>query len=178
MENAFLERYFGSNQEIVSFAKILILEGDRTAVKYLNELVDVLGDDDPKKLIQAVAGHRERLAQKFRNEKYMKEAAAWRESQEASKKKRAEDNEKVERDLLNRLRADVVRNPLDWRLTFRLAELYGYKIDAKRYLFKKSSYKITGSIDQSTKRNIGVQRTLIEVDSSEALSRWIADNLT
>ena len=50
-------------------------------------------------------------------------------------------------------------------------------MDVKRHLLKKSSYKLIFSIDQATKRNTGIQKTLVEVDSPEALSQWIADNL-
>ena len=196
MESSFLERYFGSNKAIVSYARNLVLEGDRAAVRYLNELVDVLGDGaDAEKIIRAVDEYKARIAEKFRNEKYMKEAAARRESQEAMKKKeaaeaaarresqeairkkRAEEIEKAKEYAFNRLRADIAKSPHDWGLTFKFAEMCGYKIDVKRHLLKKSSYKLIFSIDQATKRNTGIQKTLVEVDSPEALSQWIADNL-
>ena len=55
LEAAFLERYFGSNKEILSFARELIALGLRDAVKRLNRLVDVLGSDAaPERVIATV----------------------------------------------------------------------------------------------------------------------------
>lgn len=55
MENTFLQRYFGSNNEIVKFAKNLIRYGYRDAAKKLNKIVDVVGDAvDPVLIISAI----------------------------------------------------------------------------------------------------------------------------
>jgi hypothetical protein len=55
LEQAFLERHFGSNKEILNFVRILIFSGNRAAVKELNQLIDVMGSDvDPSLLIQRI----------------------------------------------------------------------------------------------------------------------------
>lgn len=47
MERTFLEVYFGTNEEIVKFARALIQRGDRPAVRALNKAVCVLGSAVP-----------------------------------------------------------------------------------------------------------------------------------
>jgi len=55
MENTFLQRYFGLNNEIIKFAKNLIRYGHREAAKKLNKIVDVMGDGvDPNLIISAI----------------------------------------------------------------------------------------------------------------------------
>lgn len=55
LEQVSLERYFGTNQKILSFARELILEGHKAAAKALNHLVTVMGSDvDPDLLIARV----------------------------------------------------------------------------------------------------------------------------
>lgn len=44
MEHKFLEIYFGTNQKIVDFARHLILIGNKSAAKTLNNAIRVLGD--------------------------------------------------------------------------------------------------------------------------------------
>ncbi len=53
MEKIFLESRFGVNPEIVDYAKFLIEEGYRDAVKLLNHLVDVMGSDVESKRVIA-----------------------------------------------------------------------------------------------------------------------------
>ncbi len=55
IEQAFLERYFGTNKEVVDFARLLIFDGLKTAAKALNLLVDVMGSDvEPYLLISRI----------------------------------------------------------------------------------------------------------------------------
>lgn len=55
LEQKFLERYFGTNANLILYAKELITAGHRDAAKTLNNLVDVMGSDvDPNLLIQRV----------------------------------------------------------------------------------------------------------------------------
>ncbi len=55
MERMFLERHFGTNPKILIYARKLIHIGARDAIKHLNKLVDVLGDEaDADKIIQRV----------------------------------------------------------------------------------------------------------------------------
>jgi hypothetical protein len=51
MENSFLEQYFGTDKEIASFVKKLVLAGRRDAIKAVNRYVDVLGSNIPANLI-------------------------------------------------------------------------------------------------------------------------------
>jgi hypothetical protein len=56
MERAFLERYFGSDPEIIVFAKSLINSGNKLAAKELNRVISVLGTKtDAKRIIQRVS---------------------------------------------------------------------------------------------------------------------------
>jgi curved DNA-binding protein CbpA len=55
LEKRFLEAHFGSNPEIIRFAKALIELGRRDAVRALNNYVDVLGSDlNPDLIIKKV----------------------------------------------------------------------------------------------------------------------------
>lgn len=55
MERQFLERYFGRNETVLSYAKELIEYGEREAARALNRYVDVMGSDvDPLLLINRV----------------------------------------------------------------------------------------------------------------------------
>lgn len=51
MEQAFLERYFGTDSRIILYAKELISFGYKDAIKGLNRYVDVMGSDVPAELI-------------------------------------------------------------------------------------------------------------------------------
>ncbi len=50
--NAFLERKFGTSEEIKSFSKILIEEGLRKNAIYLNRLIKVIGSRSEKRIIR------------------------------------------------------------------------------------------------------------------------------
>ncbi len=163
MERIFLERYFGTNPKILAYVRKLIRAGARDAVKHLNKLVDVLGDEaDADKIIQKVNGV---LAGEME-----KNAAAEQD-------RRQREQEKANKAAFDQLRASIEKYPDDWGLSFRFAELCGYSVMVERHLLKKNLYKLFGSVDPKTKRNIGVPKILVEVDSREALSRWIADNI-
>jgi hypothetical protein len=45
LENYFLEKYFGSNKQIIEYAKQLILNGHKSAAKELNKAVSIFGTD-------------------------------------------------------------------------------------------------------------------------------------
>lgn len=45
LEKDYLERYFGLDQELVAFAKILILSGNKEAALKLNKYISVLGSN-------------------------------------------------------------------------------------------------------------------------------------
>lgn len=46
MELSFLKQYFGGNNEILDFVRLLISRGERDAVKAVNRYVEVLGSDE------------------------------------------------------------------------------------------------------------------------------------
>lgn len=55
LKKHFLEKYFGSNIEIVGFARMLILGGKRAAAKELNEVVKLIGPSiDVKNVIDRI----------------------------------------------------------------------------------------------------------------------------
>ncbi|TAG79775.1 MAG: hypothetical protein EAZ24_04225 [Burkholderiales bacterium] len=55
LEGQFLTKYFGSNEQIVDYARGLILSGRRDAAKALNRLVEVIGSpDDPQLFVDKI----------------------------------------------------------------------------------------------------------------------------
>ena len=55
LERNFLARYFGNNEQILDYAKGLVMSGQKDAAKALNQLVDVLDSDiDPILLISRI----------------------------------------------------------------------------------------------------------------------------
>ena len=57
MEHEFLIKYFGENQKIIQFVKLLIKNGDKKSVKLLNKYVDILGTSvAPEAIIKKVSG--------------------------------------------------------------------------------------------------------------------------
>lgn len=116
LEQAFLERYFGSNKEILTFVRLLIFSGNRAAVKELNQLVDVMGSDvDPVLLIQ-------RIEKKF-----------------GSPRDPMEIGEGAKR------RAAFLKSGDTWSARF-LAENLGYKIDEiSKGFFTPNKYRVSGN---------------------------------
>lgn len=56
LEKKFLERYFGTNKDILKFAKLLILGGHKDAAKELNKAVSLLGSSvNPILIIDKIA---------------------------------------------------------------------------------------------------------------------------
>jgi curved DNA-binding protein CbpA len=51
LEVNFLERYFGSDREIIIFAKDLIAIGNKQAIQALNNYIDVVGSEVPAQII-------------------------------------------------------------------------------------------------------------------------------
>jgi curved DNA-binding protein CbpA len=51
LEEKFLQSYFGNNPEIVDFARQLVLAGNKSAAKALNEAIRVLGSEVPGKVV-------------------------------------------------------------------------------------------------------------------------------
>jgi curved DNA-binding protein CbpA len=88
-EVSFLKSYFGNNQEIVDFARELILAGNKAAAKALNESIRVLGSDiPPNKVINKICKDFNFETEEM---KETKEQIERRESVNAANKK-SEDN--------------------------------------------------------------------------------------
>lgn len=68
IESKFLEKYFGTNEEIKSFAKELLLEDQRLAVKELNKTIKVLGDITYPELII------NKISEKFMTSRFQKKS--------------------------------------------------------------------------------------------------------
>jgi len=68
LEQTYLKKYFGGNTEVQVFAKELILEGQKDAVKELNEAIRVLGGDDASVI--------EKVAREFKTARYKRAETA------------------------------------------------------------------------------------------------------
>lgn len=66
LEAQFLERYFGTDPEVIQFAKLLIGMGDRKAVRRLNQLVDVMGSHVEAKLITGTVDREFQIYERLR----------------------------------------------------------------------------------------------------------------
>jgi curved DNA-binding protein CbpA len=56
LEKKFLERYFGTNKEILKFAKLLIVGGHKDAAKELNKAVNLLGSSvNPVRIVKRIS---------------------------------------------------------------------------------------------------------------------------
>lgn len=58
LETFYLQKYFGKNPKIISFAKQLILDGKKEDAKKLNRAIDLLGSEvDPEIIIRKISGN-------------------------------------------------------------------------------------------------------------------------
>ncbi len=154
MERNFLERHFGTNQEILDYAKELIKWGFKDAIKRLNEFVDVLGSDIESTAIIKRIENEFGLVER-RNEKY-----------KVKSKKEQDDYAAV---LLKSTRSKMLYHVLSDE-TFKYARLMGYEIDfvAGVVFFKSDHYSI---------RERHKQKILFETTKREIMCHWIKDNL-
>lgn len=138
MEDAFLKRYFGTNPEIINYAKNLIELGFKDAIKRLNEFIDVLGSQiEAKAVIERVE---KELGLEGRRKARQKEIRAkQREAEEIMARQKAEHTKEL---ILESLRHKVWRNPLD-DYTFEYARLMGYDLEfISGGFFKPDHYSI------------------------------------
>lgn len=82
MESRFLQKYFGSDPEILDFARNLIKKGNKPALVYLNNSIRVLGvSTDPRKIIAKIinqfSGHK--CARSFTDEELSAAVPFWSE---------------------------------------------------------------------------------------------------
>lgn len=58
LETFYLQKYFGKNPKIITFAKQLILDGKKEDAKKLNRAIDLLGSEvDPEIIIRKISGN-------------------------------------------------------------------------------------------------------------------------
>jgi curved DNA-binding protein CbpA len=127
MERNFLERHFGTKQEILDYAKELIKWGFKDAIKRLNEIVDVLGSDIESTAIIKRIENEFGLAER-RKEKY--------------KVKPTKEQDDYAAILLKNTRSKMLYQPLSDE-TFKYARLMGYEIDfIADGFFKNDHYSI------------------------------------
>jgi hypothetical protein len=120
LERHFLERYFGTNERIVGYAKELIQADHREAARTLNNLVDVMGSEvDPNLLLQRV------------------------EKQYSIKARR------LQKEGLEKL-ASRVREGGYFADAFQLANLLGYKVQEQSSGFLGSNVELTVTSPQGT----------------------------
>lgn len=122
MEQAFLERHFGTNPKVVAYARELITLGERGAVRALNRLVEVMGSALDEPIIR-------RIDQDFCIPE--KRSDRLKEQVERQKKERAQ-GDSVSAELNRKLRIESLQNellddPRDSKAT-RLAESFGYHV--------------------------------------------------
>jgi hypothetical protein len=127
MEQAFLERFFGADKQVVMFARELIALGRKDAAKALNRLVDVLGSEvDADRIISKVVSQ-------YDVNRSREEAAV-------------ADEEEYKRRAL-RVRISVLRERLPSLpyvdLANELATLLGYQVsESGGSLFKDTEYTV------------------------------------
>lgn len=77
VEKRFLQSYFGSNPEIVAFARELIFAGNKAAAKTLNDAIRVLGSDIPAdRIIDKICKDFNFESEEMRKKRQWKEAQA------------------------------------------------------------------------------------------------------
>jgi curved DNA-binding protein CbpA len=153
MERNFLESHFGTNQQILDYAKELIKWGFKDAIKRLNEFVDVLGSDIESTAIIKRIENEFSLAER-RKEKY--------------KVKSSKEQDDYATVLLKSTKSKMLYQPLSDE-TFKYARLMGYEIDFIAGGFFKSDHY---SIHARHKKDI-----LFETNKWGIMCHWIKDNL-
>lgn len=153
MENKFLELHFGTNKEVIAFAKELIQLGLKDAIIALNRYVDVLGSDiDPAPFIR-------RVEMDFNVGEARK---VFRTDTAASRKYEVESQQREE--LRKRL-----RNFRDSSDAVRLAELSGYDVSFLRHAQRQSAIYVG--------RLKGTGRTVFEFYSENEFVEWVVASL-
>lgn len=124
MERMFMERYFGSNQEVLIYAKYLVIRGQRVAARALNNLVDVMGSNvDGKLLISKI--DKEFAVDKLRE---AEEAAAQRNVELAARTAR----KKSVAELRHEIGTAFDEN--EFLVAWRLAQILGMQIYESGFL--------------------------------------------
>ena len=130
MELVFLQRFFGTNQDTLDYARKLIFNGFRDAAKDLNRLVEVMGSDVPADLFIA------RIDEKFNLNR------VWE----------AQQKEQDNRNRLESLKKNFLANP-DWvPYGEALAKAHGYKIRElpSHSFFKGAKYEVAAPAGDTT----------------------------
>lgn len=137
LEQGFLQRYFGTNPEVIAYAKELILEGNRQAARSLNNFVDVLGADTRADLLIT------RIERQY--------------SIRAGR---------IKREGLGAL-AEQVRKYGDFDDAVRLARLLNYKVEENSNGFLGSKLEVTVASPQGFQRRFSSVHTFLQWAQSE-----------
>lgn len=153
LEISFLKTYFGSNPKIIDYVRELIFYGFRDAVKGLNQLVDVMGDEVPaelliKKIDSQFFTHERRLA--------------------CSPNQVGTQNQEELRQKISLLRTEVARYDYPDK-AFELAQMLGYTVEHESgRLFSADRYSIY------KRKN---ELAIFETNSAKTMTLWIRANL-
>jgi curved DNA-binding protein CbpA len=199
MEHSFLELHFGTNAEIVAFAKKLIVLGHKKAIVALNNYVDVLGSDTAAKPIidkiqkefhvsvweqelnARVSEVQRRAAAAARDQEARERMAAAAElkKQEAEREKIRERQkfEAAERQKeFDKLKVEELKSSVrihrKYPDAFELLIKSGYQIETKSQGFFKPSI-----IDLFKIGPEGNRAKIKHFDSNGQLVIWVVDNL-
>jgi len=156
MERNFLESHFGTNQQILDYAKELIKWGFKDAIKRLNEFVDVLGSD-----IESTA-----IIKRIENEFGLAERRKERYKVRPTKSTKEDDDYAAT--LLKSTKSKMLHHVLSDE-TFKYARLLGYEIELIAGGFFKS--------DLYTIRKRNKHEIIFETNQRGIMCHWIKDNL-
>jgi curved DNA-binding protein CbpA len=181
IEQSFLELHFGSNSEIVEFAKHLIVLGHKKAVVALNQYIDVLGSQTKAKpIIQKIRDEFDVVSWELerndrdRANKSHAAAADRRKKQEAEliQKKREDDLKiQIEKERIESLKYHV-RSQRKYDDAYELLRLSGYELQVKSQGFFKPS------IIELLKIELGRNPTSVkQFENNGQLVIWVVENL-
>ncbi len=181
IEQSFLELHFGTNSEIVEFAKHLIVLGHKKAVVALNKYIDVLGSQtNAKPIIQKIRDEFDVISWELeknnrdRVDKSHAAAAERKKQQEAEliQKKREEYLKKqIEKERIESLKYHV-RSQRKYDDAYELLSRSGYDLQVKSQGFFKPS------IIELLKIEPGGNRAAVkQFESNGQLVIWVVENL-
>ena len=181
IEQSFLELHFGTNSEIVEFAKHLITLGHKKAVVALNQYIDVLGSQtNAKPIIQKIRDEFDVISwelEKNNRDRVDKShaAAAERKKQQETEliqKKREENLKKqIEKERIESLKSHV-RSQRKYDDAYELLSRSGYDIQAKSQGFFKPSFIELLKIEPG-----GNRASVKQFESNGQLVIWVVENL-
>lgn len=164
MENTFLINHFGTNPEILKYAKRLIEFGFKDAIKRLNKLVDVLGSDiDSSAIIRQIESEFKLNELRKKNKGDIQ-----RENKGFSNKEDVD----YAANLLETTRYKLLSDPYSEE-ALKFARLIGYEIE-----LIKNQFGGFWTRDKYHLRKRHENKIIFTTHSRELLCVWISKNLT